>query len=428
MNSSIISILDLLKTAKNLNSAGFSGGYNLTAEKADEYFDDLIMNSSGSNPIFSGIIIAEEQKNKAFTIVDGIQRIITFNLLLAALCYCAKNTTLKNEQAREKIFKRYLTFNDDTRLNLISDEQEIFRKIIFSIPISDKEKNTNIFKAFERFVINVKELRVSATELFKVISRIQFIVVFSEPSAVSARELYQSLNKAKSEKIQIRLITSFLNQNCEENLLQWNNSIKRYKNADLNEKFLNFMVDFLTVQNNGKIPANTKVYDSFKHYFYTMNKYQSAETIVDNITRYSKIYLRIIQSDFEDFEIQKRIITINENNGQDAYPYLMEVFDDLENGHIERQIFLDILDMIIDFIKNRQENEDFKVTFASLSSDLNKMIALRSFSVEKPKEEVLSQINEIKTEKRKSYVDSMINKKVSINEINNDRQKTSFGV
>ena len=76
------------------------------------------------------------------------------------------------------------------------------------------------------------------------------------------------------------------------------------------------------------------------------------------------------------------VIVINENNGQDSYPYLMEVLDDMENNLIDRDTFLAILNMINSFVAERNErgNDDtITVSFASLSAELNKMLAMENY-------------------------------------------------
>ena len=59
----------------------------------------------------------------------------------------------------------------------------------------------------------------------------------------------------------------------------------------------------------------------------------------------------------------------------------MEVLDDLENAHINKDVFLNILMMINSFIQNRQENalSDVIIDFAGLSKEINKMLILKDY-------------------------------------------------
>ena len=385
MNSSIINISEILNNAEGFISAGFSRGYNFDEANAAEYFDGLIENSTSSGPIFSGILIMKKFKNN-FIIVDGVQRITTISLLLAALCENYKNTSKKNEEASNKIFNRYLIKNEkklEPKLKLINEEQEIYKKILLNYEFSEDEINNNLVKAYQCFLSKINAHKISGTELFIMLSKIQFMVVLVDNSEVSTRELYQALNNNK-EQSQINLILDFVVQKTakDENAeMHWKKAIDSYKNLGIQHLFEFFIRDFLVIQNDGKISGKNALYNNFKSYFIKMSNYQDTETIIENIYRYSQYYIKIISADFQDSEIQNQISILNKNKAKDAYPYLMEVLDDLENAHINKDVFLNILMMINSFIQNRQENalSDVIIDFAGLSKEINKMLILKDY-------------------------------------------------
>ena len=292
MNSSIINILEILRVAKTLNSVGFSSGYHFDETCADEFFDELIADMSVMEPIFSGIIIIEtSSEDEALTIVDGLQRITTLNLLLNALCEVAKNTSKRNEDSRNKIFTRYLVDENRVKLELSGAEYDIYRKIVFSESLTEDEIKSNLYQTYKRFLSKIKLQGLSPTKLFKVISQIQFMVVFVEKSEVSNRELYQSLNESKTDLSQINLITSFVTQCGEESSVAWRRTLHSFEKLELVPVLKQFIKDFLTVQSNGKVPEEKLLYKSFKTYFTKMSKYQSAEQIIENLRKYSQFYL-----------------------------------------------------------------------------------------------------------------------------------------
>lgn len=384
MKSNIVSILEILNKVKRLSSVGFSAGYSFNEKKADEYFDDLIQNASSAEfnlPVFSGIIIIEKNSETQYTIVDGLQRIISLSLLLSALCEGSKETlkgtNKKNDDARLKIFTRYLSNSVQTKLELTGEEQEIYRKIIFSQELTKSDKEHNLYKTYKAFLKNISQRKITFTQLFKIISKVQFMIIWAENMPFSTRELYQSMNNSKTDESQINLITSFVSQNCQVGLSTWQRAMYNYKTYGLYDYFNMFIKDFITVQNNGVQPPKNNIYNSFKNYFYRMSQYQPGQKVLENIYKYSQFYLKIIQADFEDFEIQKQITKINENQGQDAYPYLMEVLDDMENGHLEQDSLINILEMVNSFLEARNENPELEINFASLSSDINRMLAIK---------------------------------------------------
>lgn len=394
MNSSIISISEILSGTKSLVTAGFSAGYNFDEINAEEYFDELIENSSLSSPIFSGILIIKKNQDK-FTIIDGIQRITTINLLLCALCESYKNTSKKNEEARNKIFSRYLLNDNKPKLKLNPEEQVIYKKILFCEEFNQLEAESNLVKTYQSFLNKIKEHKISGTELFRILSQIQFMVIMIDKLEISTRELYQALNNTK-DKSQVNLISDFIAQKDKSARIIWQKTINFYKDSGHQTLMEGFIRDFLTIQNDGKKPNKNAVYNNFKSYFSKISKYKTPEKIIENMYKYARYYLNLINSDFEDYEIKEQMIILNKNKGQDSYPYLMEVLDDLENEHINKEVFLDILIMINSFIKNRQENSlsEFTIDFTSLSKELNKMLVLKDYTPKIIDENKLT-INEI---------------------------------
>lgn len=395
MQSSIINIFEILNSGKRFISAGFSVGYSFDEINAAEFFTELLDNSSTLSPIFSGILILEK-KGDEIVIIDGLQRLTTVCILLCALCENYKNTTKKNEETREKIFNRFLMINGDTKLALTGVEQEVYKKIVLGEKLSPKETKNNLYKAYLGFLSAIREQKITGTSLFKVISRIQYMTIVSEKSELSPRELYQALNS--KDKSQVNLITDFVVSKCKGSSKKWTDTIKRYQRAKKDDFLENFIRDFLVVQNEGSGTNPNAIYNKFKSYFRKISKYLEPDTIVENLCDYAKYYLKILKSDFKDDEIKAQIKVLNDANGQDAYPYLMEVIDDLENGHINREVFLDILMMINSFVVKRNEDPllGLSVDFASLSKELNKMLVLKDY-VPKIIDENKLTINELNT-------------------------------
>lgn len=409
MNSSITSVSEILNSAKSFTSAGFSAGYSFDEVNAAVYFDELIENLALPSPIFSGILIMRkfEDAGENFTIIDGLQRLTTISLFLCALCENYKNTSQKNEEAKDKIFKRYLINEKESKLNLLGEEQVVYKKILFSEELNENEMESNLFQAYKCFLEKIKSQKVSGTQLFNVVSKIQFMTVIADKSEIPARELYQALNDNKDES-QINLISDFISQKGELAEKNWQKIIDLYKNSGQSYMLKNFIQDFLVAQNDDKTLNKPAIYNNFRSYFIKISKYRSPEMIMENMYKYSQYYLKIINADFENQEIREQFIRLNQNEGNDSYSYLMEVLDDLENDHIDTGVFFNILIMINSFFNNRLENplSNQSIDFSSLSKELNKMLVLDDY--------------------RPNYEPADVDEnKLTINEINN---LSTFGV
>ncbi len=377
MDSSIISVSQILNNAQIFFSAGFSAGYSFDGKKAADYFEELIENSISPSPIFSGILIMEKTGND-YTIVDGLQRLTTISLLLCALCENYKGTSEQNEDARSKIFSRFLVSQGEPKLRLEIEQQKIYKKILFSEELNESEKQNNLFLAYKSFLSAIKKRKIAGTELFRIISKIQFMTIITDKLEISVRDFYQVINSNKNES-QIKLISNFIAQEDETSGALWQTIVGSFKKSEfLLESFIR---DFLITRTDSETLNKSSLYNNFKKYYYTILKYQAPKTIIEGIFKYSKYYLKILNADFETPQIREQITILNKNGGKDSYPYLMEVLDDLENSHINADAFLNILMMINLFIKSRQEISvsNVNIDFSNLSKELNKMLVLKDY-------------------------------------------------
>lgn len=394
MNSSLINISEILKNAKTLLSAGFSCSYNFDNYAACEYFDDLINNSSQN---FAGVL-AVENVDGNITIVDGLQRITTICLLLCALCENYKNTSQQNEDARNKILQRFLLDEKNSpKLKLIGADNNIYRKILFSESLDENEMYSSLVKTYNCFLDKIKQKEISGTSLYRKISKIKFMLIVSSSSDISNGDLYWSLNSNKEDS-QINLITDFL---LKKGMLGWQQVLEYYSDLGFSHLLKKFVRDFLVVQMNGRVPAKDKLYENFKNYYAQISHYLDKNTIEEHILKYSKYYIKIFNADFEHSEIKTQIETLNQNDGQDAYPYLIEVLDDLDSGNINEEIFVEILNMVNAFVLKRRENplEEVSLDFASLSRELNKMLILDDYipEIDDNKKITINEINKLST-------------------------------
>ena len=143
-----------------------------------------------------------------------------------------------------------------------------------------------------------------------------------------------------------------------------------------------FLTDYLTIQNNGVIPKKEELFMSFLNFYREASRFQNKTVILKNIYRYSVYYLKIVFSDLSDEDIRIRVKKINAYNAVDAYPFLMEVFEDYEFAHINKSMLLEILDTVIGFIEERNSKKPSQIalSFAGLSNEINKMLVLKDYT------------------------------------------------
>ena len=189
-----------------------------------------------------------------------------------------------------------------------------------------------------------------------------------------------------TKKCEITKIREFIYEGLNEALFEafgtyWVAMESNFLNTGDISLMNRFFCDFLTIQNNGIVPAEENIANNFISYFNKASRFQKKEIILRNIYRYSVYFLKLEFSNISDPQIREKIEEINTFGAKDAYPFLMEVLEDYDYAHINKNMLLDILNTVIGFIEDRNSLESLQksVSFAGLSSEINKMMVLKDY-------------------------------------------------
>ncbi len=161
----------------------------------------------------------------------------------------------------------------------------------------------------------------------------------------------------------------------------WLEMENNFLEAEGSNLFGRFMNDFMIIQKNGVLPKPAELMNEFAEYYNNACRYQKKELVLRNIYRYSAYFLKIHSGDISDADIQAKINKINQAEAYDAYPFLMEVFEDYDYAHINKGMLLDILETVMGFVNERESIEPSAVSlsFAGLSGEINKMMVLKDY-------------------------------------------------
>ncbi|MFK5968514.1 MAG: HNH endonuclease family protein [Candidatus Marithrix sp.] len=142
-----------------------------------------------------------------------------------------------------------------------------------------------------------------------------------------------------------------------------------------------FIRDYLTFLNT-KIPTENKVYQEFKVKFPT-GDVEKWENNLSSIKKFAIYYNKLLNPEKEqDQEIRLQIEYINRLEVKVAYPFLMKVYDDYSSKVIQKDVFLNILELVQSFVWRRfiigsQTGARNKI-FMKLYDDVNKSDYLAS--------------------------------------------------
>lgn len=361
----VVNLLEFLNKAKDLYTLDYARCDN----KLVNFLDLMTEDEQFTQKIDLGIIFVNQKTFDQFTIVDGLNRILSLSLLLHAVCECYKKTTAQNEKAIKTIRKKYLVTETRSKLRLSEKDAVIYNKIINGERLSGREKQSPMFILLHSFWTQIKTENLQAANIFTMLKKIYVSVV--ETEGVSKRNLYYKLN-ADRKLNQILLIEDFMKANGLDK--EWNSIRERYFPQE--KDIILFLKDFFITKFNYKKFDQERLYESFVNYFDTMMQYMPEDLIMSKMKHSAALYYNILNVNFTNEAIKQAFIQIKKASGEDTYAYILDVYNDFSENNISETTFVEILNTIADYLKNRKGNDN-NIAFNELIQYLNAFIACK---------------------------------------------------
>lgn len=361
----VVNLLEFINKAKDL--------YTLDYAKCDtelvNFLDLMTEDEQFTQKVDLGIVFVNQKTFDQYTIVDGLNRILSLSLLLHAVCECYKKTTAQNEKAIKTIRNKYLLNGQKTKLHLNDKDSIIYSKIINGERLSGHEKQSAMFILLHNFWSQIKSEGLQAANIFTMLKKIFVTVV--ETDNVSKRNLYYKLNGSRNIN-QIMLIEDFLKENGIED--EW--KVIKEKYFSLEGDIIQFLRDFFVTKFNYKKFVPDRLYESFVNYFETMMQYMPEDTIMKKMRHSASLYSDIINVRFSNDNIKQAFIQIKKYSGEDTFAYILEVYEDFIDNNISETTFIEILNTIADYLKNRKDTTN-NIAFNELIQYLNAFITCK---------------------------------------------------
>jgi len=290
---------------------------------------------------------------KELVIIDGQQRLTTINILYVALYRFAKENN--NTQDAERLYNMFLTNqyvkNESSKLKLKqTDSNSIAFKAIMlgtdtqSIEFSNVTENYNYFRS----IITEGNFDL----ILRGLNRLIFVEISLERDKDDPQRIFESLNSTGLDLSQSDLIRNFILMDLpprdQHRIFEtiWNpieeNAKDLVKQSSLVSEYLR---DYLTLRNK-KIPNKNKVYAEFKS-LYANKKDEAYQQELENIKSLSIHYKKFVNpSTVSDSNIKRELEYTNRLEINVAYPFLLQVFEDSENGLLAKDELIKVLKLI----------------------------------------------------------------------------------
>ena len=338
----------------------YQRNYDWTNTHCKELLNDIIAVESedrGTHFIGSIVFVHEgtysTNEVKELVIIDGQQRLTTINILYVALYRFAKENN--RAQDAERLYNMFLTNQyvqkESSKLKLKqTDTNSIAFKFIMNGTENENDAFSNVTENYNYFRSIIEEDNFDL--ILRGLNRLIFVEISLERDKDDPQRIFESLNSTGLELSQSDLIRNFILMDLppkDQNRIFetiWSPIEENAKDlVKQNSLVSDYIRDYLTLRNK-KIPNKNKVYTEFKS-LYSSKKDEAYLQELENIKSLSAHYKKFVNpSSVADKNIKKELEYINRLEINVAYPFLLQVFEDAENGLLEKSEVIKILRLI----------------------------------------------------------------------------------
>lgn len=339
----------------------YQRNYDWTTAQCKQLLDDILEvgSSKKMNAHFIGSIVYvhddvyTSSRIKELTIIDGQQRLITITLLYIVLYRIAKeinNDALINEITETYLINKFAPEEEKLKLRPTENNDRALKYLLRSDTQEEYSDFSKLIDNFDYFKgrINLDNYQTVLTGLAK----LMFVEISLDREKDDPQRIFESLNSTGLDLSQADLIRNYIlmgfNRRDQNKIYTdyWEIIEKYAKDETTNvSRVSDFIRDYLTLENKN-IPNKNKVYQEFKAKYPT-STLAELEIVLSSLKSLVKYYNKLINPQNEnDREIKLQLEYISRLEISVAYPFLMKVYEDYGKSVIDKNTFLNILELV----------------------------------------------------------------------------------
>ena len=407
MDSIEASMLDFLRGRQQFSLPIFQRRYIWTKKDCQQLLDNILRVGSDNeieSHCLDSIVYIDRQVTaigsvRKLLVIDGQQRLTTLSLLLSALSLAIKDegndiSTPEDKgsdigTSSEELQNCYL-FNDQEgelryKLLLTKDDKETFIDLLENRYHSPPENPSSLLVENHVFFKN-RLKKVDLKTLYTGIKKLKIVSVALDPTTDGPQKILASLHSTEVTLSQADCIRNyvFMNLDFQERLYEshWFPMEQLFAN-EYAKRSDSFMRNYLTLK-MGRVPSRKAVCEKFKEYYPVNYNSEQLKKIVKEILHYAKYYVKMVLLTDRDRELWKCFSYLVELQTDVPYPFLLEVYDDYNQGRIEKTDVIKILQLVESYIFRRAVCNEAPLTmnkmFAELMNEVDKNNYLESLN------------------------------------------------
>ena len=337
----------------------YQRNYDWTNNECKELLNDIIAAETadrGTHFIGSIVFVYDgaysTSEVKELVIIDGQQRLTTINILYVTLYRFAKDSGMQQEadMLHNMFLVNQYVQQESSKLKLKqTDTNSLAFKAIMNSTENEFGHYSNVIENFNYFKLAITS--DNFVTILNGLKRLIFVEISLERGKDDPQRIFESLNSTGLDLSQSDLIRNYIlmdldpkNQNKVFEQI-WNPIEENARDFTKQKSLVSsYIRDYLTLRNK-KIPNKNKVYIEFKK-LYTI-KDEAYHQELENIKSLSTHYKKFINpSTVQEHSIRRELEYISRLEINVTFPFLLQVFEDAENGLITIEELIKVLKLI----------------------------------------------------------------------------------
>ena len=283
-----------------------------------------------------------------------------------------------------KLIKDYLLQEDDEdpgvearyKLLLTKSDRDTFMRLIDGREI-DPAQAPRLVDTYNLFVDQLKRTTLSLESVLSGVEKLLIVDIALERDHDNPQLIFESLNSTGLDLSQADLIRNYVlmglphKEQAEIYTNSWH-PLEQSFPAEHQDLFDRFMRDYLTMK-TGQIPKIDRVYESFKT-LAQGNELTNADLVAD-VYKHSKNWVKLAFDRADDASLREAIADLNQMKVDVAYPFLLEVLDDHDEGTINDVDLVEVIRLVESYVFRRAitgiPTNILNKTFAALAREID---------------------------------------------------------
>lgn len=399
MKATEAKLLEFLKKSQQFVIPIYQRMYSWEERECQQLWDDILRTGSNENisAHFVGSIVYIEKglyqvsSGSALLVIDGQQRLTTIILILEALARLLGDSEPFDGFSAEKIRNYYLLNHLEKgerayKLLLTETDKDSLIALLRQEPWSE-EASIRIKENFEFFVEKISSLKDDLSSLCVGLAKLVIVDISLNRDQDNPQLIFESMNSTGKELSQADLIRNFILMGLEPELQErlyknyWRPMERAFGQRDYQKHFDRFMRDYLTIKTND-IPNINRVYEAFKLHSQLSQKDSAGESLLEEIHSFAKHYCALALGQEPRKELEEAFSDLREFRVDVAYPFLLELYADYQNGILSLGDFIKITRLVESYVFRRAicniPTNSLNKTFATMAQSIDKENYLES--------------------------------------------------